>query len=336
MPVCDCSGLRLKRHAAEHGGRIGFSGAQCGGPHVPTERSTVSINAVSRNQGSRVSTAGKPLHFENVVFSGGGNRCFWQAGFWSVAAATLKLEPTGVAAVSAGSAIACALFAGTFDACFAGYKQAVAENERNLYLRNLLGSQPICPHGHMYRDAILGSIDEQALSRLHQGPEISVLISCPPPWACASVALLLGMVAFGIKACDRDAVHSSMGQRIGFRPLYVSVFECATPAALADLIIASSCVPPLTPQARRNGIALFDGSLVSNVPIDGFAQKKGETLVLLTRQFTKLPSVPGRTYVQPSQPIPVGAWDYTDGAAVQCAFDLGRRDGETFCAATDA
>jgi len=217
-----------------------------------------------------------------------------------------------------------------------GYKQAVAENVHNFYLRNLLRAEPIFPHGDIYRDAILGSIDEKALLRLHQGPEISVLISCPPRWASAPIARLLGMVAFGMKACNRDAVHSLMGQRVGFSPLYISVQECATPGALADLIIASSCVPPLTPQARRNGIALFDGCLVSNVPIEGLAQKKGETLVLLTRRFTKLPSVPGRTYVQPSQPIQVGAWDYTNDTAVQCAFDLGRRDGETFCAAAGA
>jgi predicted acylesterase/phospholipase RssA len=270
------------------------------------------------------------LHFENVVFSGGGNRCFWQAGFWSVAAAALKLRPSGVAAVSAGSAVACALFSGTFDRGFVGYKQAVAANARNIYLRNLLREKPVFPHGHMYREAILGSIDASALSRLHRGPEIRVLISCPPQWASQRMAMLLGALAFGLDAWDGDAVHSSAGRRVGFKPLYVSVRECATPEALADLIIASSCVPPLTPQARRNGRALFDGGLVSNVPTDGVGKRKGETLVLLTRTFTKLPSIVGHTYVQPSQPIPVGAWDYTNDAAVQSTFDLGRRDGEMF------
>lgn len=271
------------------------------------------------------------MHFDNVVFAGGGNRCFWQAGFWSVAAAALHLKPSGVAAVSAGSAVACALFSNTFDRGFVGYKQAVAENERNVYLRNFLRQQPVFPHGGMYRDAILGSIDDSALARLHRGPDIRVLISCPPRWASQRVAMLLGALAFGMDTWDSDAVHTSAGSRVGFKPLYVSVRECATPAALADLIIASSCVPPLTPQARRNGRVLFDGGLVSNVPIDGVKKKKGKTLVLLTRTFPKLPSVPGRTYVQPSQPIPVGAWDYTNDAALQSTFDLGQHDGEKFC-----
>jgi len=270
-------------------------------------------------------------HFENVVFAGGGNRCLWQAGFWSTAATALNLEPTAVVAVSAGAAVACALFAGTFDQGFKGYKQALASNRRNLYLHNLLRKKPVFPHGHMYRDAILGSIDARAIRRLHQGPEIRVLIACPPHWASRRVAMLLGAISVGVDTWGKETVHASTGARIGFKPLYLSVRECATPETLADLIIASSCVPPLTPQARRNGMDLFDGGVVSNVPADGVPHPGGETLVLLTRQFRTLPVVPGRTYVQPSQPIPVGAWDYTNDAAVQSAFDLGRRDGERFC-----
>lgn len=280
---------------------------------------------------ARVVAGNHGIEFENVVFAGGGNRCFWQAGFWSVAASALNLRPRRVAAVSAGSAIACTLLSDTFSAGFREYKKALAANGSNVYLSNLLRDQPVFPHGSMYRDAILSSINERALSRLHRGPEIRVLISCPPRWASPTIALLLGVIAVGIDDWRSECVHSSAGCRIGFRPLFFSVRECHTPESLADLIIASSCVPPLTPQARRNGIALFDGGFVSNVPMQGVAESQGQTLVLLTRRFSQLPSIPGRTYVQPSQPVPVAAWDYTSDAAVQSTFDLGRRDGERFC-----
>jgi hypothetical protein len=56
-------------------------------------------------------------------------------------------------------------------------------------------------------------------------------------------------------------------------------------------------------------------------------------LVLLTRSFRRLPAHPDRCYVQPSAPVPVSSWDYTDPAGLQAAFDLGRRDGEAFAAA---
>lgn len=275
------------------------------------------------------------MHFENIVFEGGGNRCFWQAGFWSMAAPALDLKPSGVVSVSAGSAIACALFAGTFELGFAGFKQAIADNASNLYPLNLLHQRPVFPHGMLYRNAILDCIDALALARLHHGPEIFVLIACPPRWAFGRMALLLGAVAAGLDACHSQTVHSAMGRCVGFKPLYLSVRECRTPADLADLIIASSCVPPLTPQARRNGMAILDGGLVSNVPIEAVPQKSGQTLVLLTRQFASLPSIDGHTYVQPSQPVPVGVWDYTNEAALQAAFDLGRRDGERFSATLD-
>jgi predicted acylesterase/phospholipase RssA len=282
---------------------------------------------------TRSPAAEKPAYYENVVFAGGGNRCFWQAGFWSVAAPALRLEPARVSAVSAGSAIACALFSGSFDEGFVHYKKALAANASNFHLRNLLRDQPIFPHGDIYRTTILAGINERTLLRLHRGPEISVLVACPPRWASPGVAVLLGMIAGGIDEWSKEQVHASIGPRIGFAPWFISVRECATPAALADLIIASSCVPPLTPQARRNGISLLDGGGVSNVPTEGLADEKGATLVLLTRQFRALPSIPGRTYVQPSQPIPAAAWDYTDETAVQSTFDLGRRDGERFCKA---
>ena len=185
----------------------------------------------------------------------------------------------------------------------------------------------------MYRDAILGSIDGAALSRLHRGPEIRILVSCPPRWANQRLAMLLGAVAFSADVWNGDSARCPAARRIGFKPLYVSVRECATPEALADLIIASSCVPPLTPQARRNGITVFDGGLVGNVPIDGIPSDGIETLVLLTHHFQRLPTFDGSIYVQPSQPIQVGTWDYTDARALQATFDLGRRDGEAFCCA---
>lgn len=269
--------------------------------------------------------------FQNVVFSGGGNRCFWQAGFWSVVAQQATCKPSTVAAVSAGAAVSCALFSGTFSDGFSVFKRALSSNRRNLYLKNVLGERPVFPHGNLYRETILQSINAQALTRLHQGPDIRLLVACPPRWASQPVAVLLGLIALSVDTFQSNSVHPSGGHRVGFRPLYIPVRQCDTPGALADLIIASSCVPPLTTQARLEGRVMFDGGLVSNVPTSGIAQETGETLVLLTRQFKKLPNYPGRTYVQPSRPIPVAAWDYTNAEAVQSAYDLGQFDGERFC-----
>lgn len=273
------------------------------------------------------------MYFENIVFCGGGNRCFWQAGFWSALAPTLHRQPTGVVAVSAGAAMACALFSSTFAGGFEAHKRAVSGNPSNLNVGNLLKAKPLFPHGTMYRDAILASIDDGALSRLHAGPEINIVVSRPPPWARGRLALLLGAVSLGMDAWQGDNPDAPAARRMGFRPVYVPVRECKTPDALADLILASSCVPPLIPLALRSGMPALDGGLVANVPTDLSRKQGGRTLVLLTRRFARLPTVPGHTFVQPSAPISVGTWDYTNHRTLQAAFDLGQSDGVAYAGA---
>ena len=277
------------------------------------------------------------MHFEQVIFCGGGNRCFWQAGFWSALAPALHRPPSGVVAVSAGAAMACALFAGTFPGGFEAHKRAVSGNPHNLHVRNLLKkAKPLFPHGAMYRAAILASIDAAALSRLHAGPELRIVVAHPPPWAGGRLAVLLGAVSLSVDAWNSDALDAPAARRLGFKPVYVPVRECSTPDELADLILASSCVPPLTPRAQRSGIAVLDGGLVANVPTDLSRRQGGRTLVLLSRRFGKLPAMADHTFVQPSAPIPAGTWDYTNDARLQAAFELGCKDGTAYANAQAA
>jgi predicted acylesterase/phospholipase RssA len=47
-----------------------------------------------------------------VAFAGGGNRCYWQGGFWEAAAPLFDLKPMIVAGVSAGAWSACSAWGG--------------------------------------------------------------------------------------------------------------------------------------------------------------------------------------------------------------------------------
>jgi len=47
------------------------------------------------------------MMFDAVAFAGGGNRCYWQGGFWDAAAPRLGLSPDLVVGVSAGAWSAC-------------------------------------------------------------------------------------------------------------------------------------------------------------------------------------------------------------------------------------
>jgi hypothetical protein len=40
--------------------------------------------------------------------------------------------------------------------------------------------------------------------------------------------------------------------------------------------------------------------------------------------------VRGRTYIQPSEPIPIRQFDITNPAGIRKAYDMGLKDGEAF------
>ena len=268
--------------------------------------------------------------YDAVVFAGGGCRCFWQAGFWTEAAPALELAPRQVAGVSAGSAFACAIFAGVLDRIMEDFIERVAANERNVYPGNALRREPIFPHERIYRSTILANVDEEALRRLRRGPDVRVSIARPPAGLGARTGFLLAALAYqGDRSGNR--VHAAWGRRLGFETEVVSVSECDTPEELADLILHSSCTPPVMPFYHRDGRAVLDGGLVDNAPVEA-VEPADQVLVLLTshRREDTLPRVPGRTYVQPSQPMPIDKWDYTSPEGIREAFDLGRRDAETF------
>jgi len=269
--------------------------------------------------------------FEAVVFAGGGCRCFWQAGFWSVVAPGLGLAPRLFGAVSAGSALACAALAGVADRVLQDFMRRTARNERNFYPRNLASPEPVFPHERIYRDTLLANLDEEALERIRSGPDLRVLIARPPGWLGAVSGVAVGIVAHELDRLVRGQVHPLWARRIGFRGEVVSAASCASAEELADLVLQSSCTPPMTPLYHRDERIVLDGGLFDSVPVEAVAEAK-TMLVLLTRPHARAahPQVPGRTYVAPSRPIPVAKWDYTSPRLIQDTYDLGRRDGEAF------
>jgi len=272
----------------------------------------------------------EPPTFESVVLAGGGSRCFWHAGFWREVQGPLALAPRQIAAVSAAGAIACAITAGIGEEALRLFQTATRANPRNCYPRNFLGKDPVFPHARMYRKAVLDLFDAATLARVHAGPDIRVLLGRMPRWLGPRSGFLTASAAYNFDKHVRRVVHPTTPRAIGYRPEVVSVRECSTPEALADLILASSCSPPMTSSLKWKGRYVLDGGVVDNVPVCALDGAPGATLVMLTRRYPALPDIPGRTYVQPSAKIPVGSWDYTSPEGIQAAYDLGRRDGDAF------
>ena len=272
--------------------------------------------------------------YGSVIFSGGGCRCFWQAGFLEVVSPEIDLRPRAVGAVSAGAAMACMIFAGVTRAGLAAFKEVTARNRRNVYWSNALRGEPMFPHARMYRDTILSLLDASRLEVLRAGPDIRVQLSRTPPSLGPWTALIAAAILDQAQRLFARRLHRGFARRAGFHAETVSVRECRTPAELAELILHSSCTPPFTPYYRRGGRPTLDGGLIDSVPVETVDGEFSPALILLTRPHAprEIPPAPGRHYVWPSREVPVSKWDYTSAAKVQACFDLGRADGERFLA----
>ncbi|WP_207000040.1 patatin-like phospholipase family protein [Trinickia mobilis] len=274
--------------------------------------------------------------FDQVVFAGGGNRCWWQAGFWDVVQPEIGLEPRVITAISAGAATACMLYTRDADWVMRYYDDVLRHNTKNAYWGNLLRrGKPVFPHYRIYRQALL-DIYGESFAKLADAPEIRVGVSHLPRWLGARSAVAAGLIAYNIEKHVRKTLHPTLGRSLGFHPEFVRVQDCARVEDLADLILQSSCTPPFTPVLRRNGRPVLDGGMVDNVPVGALDAAPGRVLVMVTRlyprpqTFTVAHGEQQRVYVQPSRKVPISSWDYTSPAQMRPAYDLGRADGEQF------
>jgi len=71
--------------------------------------------------------------FDQVVFAGGGNRFWWQAGFWDVVQPELHIRPRVITGISAGAATACMLYTRDSAWVMRYYQEALRHNNRNAY-----------------------------------------------------------------------------------------------------------------------------------------------------------------------------------------------------------
>ncbi|MGE0807737.1 MAG: patatin-like phospholipase family protein [Burkholderiaceae bacterium] len=273
--------------------------------------------------------------FEQVVFAGGGHRCWWQAGFWDVVAPAIELQPRVIAGVSAGAATACLLYANDSRTALAYYREALESNRRNAYWGNLLRrGRRVFPHEAIYRQALKTLLGGERFRQLMwTAPEIRVQFARIPRWLGPRSAVAVGLVAYNIEKYARRSLHPRFGRALGFRSEVVRVQDCRSDDELVSLIIASSCTPPFTPIEYRDGRPTMDGGLVDNVPVDALDEASGPTLVLTTRRYPRHAPVfvrSGRVYVQPSRKVVASSWDYTSPDAYDQTWQQGRQDGEAF------
>ena len=205
--------------------------------------------------------------FDAISFAGGGNRCYWQGGFFEALRERFDMAPALAVGASAGA------FAGIYSLLGLGHRvrervlASCGPHRRNVDLAGWRRGEPLYPVGPLYRALIEDVLDARALRALNARTDFRLALTRLPRGLPPLLGAALGITAYQLEKHLLGPVHPRFGRRLGFRPEFVSVRDLASPAALADALIASSCVPPFMPITQVNGAPAFDGGLVDNVPV---------------------------------------------------------------------
>lgn len=273
--------------------------------------------------------------YDAIAFAGGGNRCYWQGGFFEAVSEKRDLKAPLMTAVSAGS------FALSYSLLGLGPRvrelvvAACGPHLRNVDFKGWRSGGALYPVGPMYLDLLRNVFDEEALRRLQSIADIQVAVARLPRGLPPMLGAMLGIGAYQVEKKLFHPVHPTFGRKLGIKQEFVGVRTLKQASDLHDLIIASGGVPPFMPVTKIGDSPAFDGGLVDNVPVEPLVPIEaagGRTLVLLTRRYKKIPEIAGRTYVQPSKPIPISQFDITSAEGFRNAYELGLKDGKAFAA----
>ncbi|WP_444944429.1 patatin-like phospholipase family protein [Microbulbifer sp. ZKSA006] len=274
--------------------------------------------------------------FNQMVFGGGGSRCTWQIGFLLSLSRDLPVRPKVVCAASGGSMVAALMLT---DRCREGinyFHSVCKKNERNVYWNNSFRKEPVFPQFDIYRKGV-HELFHDSLESLRQSADLRIAVTYPPEWLPVPLALTLGLAIFySNKHIFRD-LHPNTALNLGFRQLFHPVSNCKDGSELEQLILSSCCAPPISPRLSLYGAEVLDGALVGNAPVAGLDAIKGRVLILDTGRFPHLPnsfSVHKKeqvwTYVQPSRPLPIGMWNFSNPCALRRTLKIGLADGRAF------
>jgi predicted acylesterase/phospholipase RssA len=269
--------------------------------------------------------------FSTVVFAGGGNRCWWQAGLISrLSEAGIDL-PSNLIGTSAGAAIASAYVVnGVRDAlnsCVALYGQ----NDTLFRWEKLKRFQVEFAHRQIYPSWIESFITPQSFEAAKASKyRLTAAVTHPSRIPGSSISISVATAAYLVDKNIWHSIHPKMPKYFGLRQGFYPLHECPTVQDGRDLLCAAAAAPPVMPPVHIKGLCAFDGGYTDNAPIVAQSEsEKATTLVLLTRHYPRYPTMfrhEGRTYRQPSRPVPVSTWDCTARATVIDAFTLGYED----------
>jgi len=266
----------------------------------------------------------------SVVIAGGGCRTFWSLGVLEQNRFILPhvLEYAGV---SAGAAMALAACTDRLRQTADFFRKITAENSRNFYIENVFTKKRAFPHDSMYRSAVRSILEEAGLEKIRHGAPVRILLALFKPDVPVLPVVYRALKSYS-KRKKNNIVHGPDTPIEGLMPETVTAQDAGSVDELCDLVLASSCTPPVIEKQMINGLSCVDGGLIDNVPVRALSEeaRSGRVLVLLSRPMTVelLPSGDSMLYLAPEKALPVAKWDYTSPEKVEETFLQGMRDGK--------
>ena len=258
--------------------------------------------------------------FSQIVFSGGGIRCFWHGGFLTTVERKHTLSPDHVSGVSGGALSAAAWIGDREHTLRELMIEAFRINDANFDRdRNNM-----TPHQEIYRAVVTTTLDAEAIERIANGPDLKISLSLPTQRVPARLAAVLYGTLYKLDQAFRGTPHLELPKRSGLQQVVADGREAARNGSLIDLICAAATIPPVFDIPRWQGKRVLDGGMFDKAPVLG--PDNVETLVLLTKPYRNLPEIGCRTYVQPSCEVPADKIDFSDPKKVIDTWDQGKRD----------
>lgn len=276
--------------------------------------------------------------YAQVVFSGGGLRCFWHGGFMEVLAERgLEPRPERVTGSSGGALSAAAWLADSESRLFERFSRALRRNDTNATLTDLDDDDGRSPHQRVYEAVVEDVIDAAAMRRIAAGPAFQISVSTTGADGGATLRALAAGAAYQAEQAVAPTPHPRLTAAAGVEQRLIDARAAAADGTLPDLIRMAATVPPaFRPDEWPNpGTGepepVYDGGMVDKAPRP--EPDRGPTLILLTKRFRHLPEEEATDYVQPSRPVLDGSkLDFTDPALLRQAWDRGREDAEGWLA----
>ena len=263
---------------------------------------------------------------EQLVFSGGGIRCFWHGGFLSGLSDKAELAPRRVSGASGGALSAAAWIGGREQDLKKLMSEAFRINDANYDRRR----SNFTPHQEIYRAVVETTLDQAAIEAIAEGPKYEVSLSCPPKYLSARLSAVVYGVLYKLDQALRSTPHLILPRRAGLGELCVDARQAARDGKLVDLICAAATIPPVFDVPEWEGDRVLDGGMLDKAPLP--QNDHGRTLVLMTSIYENLPQTDRCIYIQPTREVAADKTDLSDASKVTRTWEQGEADARQWLA----